>query len=179
MKRVLLLSVFSALLFLSGCKTQEDPAKLLAEKDEMEYLHNNALQAIKNNSFVLEANTIVFRRGHTAHVNSNLNFVSLKDGKAVVQLAFNSPYAGPNGIGGITVEGDARNIKIEEGKNGNITFSMDVNGRGISARVTLQMPKGTNQCWATVSPNFSSNRITFTGGLYPDELSGVFKARPL
>lgn len=179
MKRIVFISVLLMLLPFTGCKVQEDPAKILAEKEEMEFLFQNAVQAMKDKDFVLEANSIVFKYGHTAYVNSNTNFVRLSGDKATIQLAFNSPYAGPNGIGGITVDGNASNIKMEEDKKGNISFSMNVIGAGISATVHLTMPNGTNQCTATVNPNFNSNRIVFMGNLYSKEFSNVFKGRAL
>lgn len=41
-------------------------------------------------------------------------------------------------------------------------YEMNVQGVAVSARVTFRMAKGTNKCTATVSPNFNSNRISFT-----------------
>ena len=56
---------------------------------------------------------------------------------------------------------------------------MMVQGIGISASITVRMIKGSAKCTATVSPNFSSNRISFTGTVYPSESSSVFKGRTL
>lgn len=56
---------------------------------------------------------------------------------------------------------------------------MMVQGVAISANVTIRMVKGTNKCTATVSPNFNSNRISFTGYLYPSDQSNVFKGRAI
>ena len=56
---------------------------------------------------------------------------------------------------------------------------MNVQGVAVSARVTFRMAKGTNKCTATVSPNFNSNRISFTGNLYPSSESNVFKGRSI
>ena len=64
-------------------------------------------------------------------------------------------------------------------KKGNVTFSMMVQGVAVSANVTIRMVKGTNKCTATVSPNFNSNRISFTGYLYPSDQSNVFKGRAI
>ena len=68
---------------------------------------NSALQAMKNQSFVLEAATVQAINGQVYSVNSTTNFVSLNDGRAMVQIASNSPFPGPNGLGGITVQGTA------------------------------------------------------------------------
>ena len=67
--------------------------------DEQEF--NTAMQAITNQSFVLEANSVQPMNGQVYYVNSNTNFVSLNDGQAMVQIASNSPYPGPNGLGGV------------------------------------------------------------------------------
>ena len=134
----------------------------------------DAVKALEELDFVLEADRIVFKRGETAFVTSNTNFVSLSDDKAVVQIApFNG--GGPNGVGGITVEGRASNIRMKTDKKGNITFSMSVMGTGISATVDLSLPKGTNRASVTVNPNLNSNRVTLDGRLLPKERSSVFK----
>ena len=150
--------------------------RLEAIHDSVNYV--NAVNALKKLDFVLEADRLVFKRGETAYVTSNTNFISLSDDKAVIQIApFNG--GGPNGVGGIPLEGRASNIKLKTDKKGNVTFSMMVQGVAVSANVTIRMVKGTNKCTATVSPNFNSNRISFTGYLYPSDQSNVFKGRAI
>ena len=104
---------------------------------------------------------------------------SVKGEKATIQLAFNTPAAGPNGIGGITVDGTTSGVQMKTDKKGNVMYEMNVQGVAVSARVTFRMAKGTNKCTATVSPNFNSNRISFTGNLYPSSESNVFKGRSI
>lgn len=165
-------------LTLVGCKTQ-DPAVKVAKEAEQKAWYAKAVQALNDRRFVLEANQVTFKRGNFVYVNSNTNFVSLHDDKATIQLAFNSPYAGPNGIGGITVDGSASNIKTDTDSKGNVTISMSVMGVGVSASVVIRMSNGSNRCSATVYPNFNSNVITFSGDLYSEEDSNVFKGRSL
>lgn len=87
---------------------------------------------------------------------------------------FNSPYAGPNGI-----RHYCRRYGIEckngNRQEGNITFTMNVMGVGVSATATIQMLNGTNQCTATINPNFNSNRITFRGNLYQKQTQMYLK----
>ena len=59
----------------------------------------------------------------------------MKGDRATIQLAFNTAAAGPNGIGGITVDGSASNIEMKTDKKGNVTFSMMVQGVAVSANV--------------------------------------------
>ena len=96
-----------------------------------------------------------------------------------MQIAFNGPFSGPNGLGGVTVDGTASNIKMSKDKRGNINFSMDVHGIGVSAQVFIQLTNDNNDASVTVSPNFNSNRITLTGKLLPVEKSNIFKGRSI
>lgn len=153
--------------------------KKAAEKAAEAILFDNAVQALTERDFVLEADRVEFKRGRFAYVTPSTNFVSMKGDDATIQLAFNGAFSGPNGIGGITVEGKVSSVEMKTDKKGNITFSMMVQGVAVSANVTFRMPKGTNKCTATVSPNFNSNRISFTGTLYPTSESNVFKGRAI
>ena len=126
---------------------------------------NAAVQAINNQSFVLE----VF------YVNSNTNFVSLNDGQAMVQIASNSPYPGPNGLGGITVQGSASNIQTKQDDKGNVYLNMNVQGVFISATVSLMLTNGTNNATVTVDPNFSGRNLRMTGTLLPYSQSNIFQ----
>ncbi len=94
-------------------------------------LFQEAKEAIDNQTFVLEADRVYFKYGTSAFVSSNTNFVGLDGDKAVVQVAFNVPFSGPNGLGGITVDGNASNYKVKTDKKGNIHVSMNVMGIGI------------------------------------------------
>ena len=174
MKRVLLL--LAVLLFSAGTMMaqQDKAAEKAAKKAEKE-----AKKAAEAAEQMALFERVEFKRGQFVYVTPSTNFVSMKGDRATIQLAFNTAAAGPNGIGGITVDGSASNIEMKTDKKGNVTFSMMVQGVAVSANVTIRMVKGTNKCTATVSPNFNSNRISFTGYLYPSDQSNVFKGRAI
>lgn len=113
--------------------------------------------------------------GQVYYVNSNTNFVSLNDGQAMVQIASNSPYPGPNGLGGVTVQGSASNIQTKQDKNGNVYLSMSVQGVFISATVNLVLMNGSNKATVTVDPNFSGRDLTMTGTLVSYAQSNIFQ----
>lgn len=177
MKTILFLFV-SITFILSGCKSQ-DPTVKEAQLAQDEIAFQKAIEALNEQEFVIEADRILFKYGRYSYVSPSTNFVSLSEGKATIQLAFNSPYAGPNGIGGITLDGNASNIKIKSDKKGNVIFSMNVQGVGVSATVSINLIAGSNQCSAIVTPNFNSYIVTFSGNLYPKSESDVFKGRAL
>lgn len=160
---------------------QQDQKKLLREQrraqeerqDSLQF--SQAFQAINNKAFTLEANQVVFKYGQTAFVSSNTNFVSVNDDQAVVQIAFNIPAAGPNGLGGITVQGSVSGYQVTTDKSGNVYVAMNVIGAAISAAVNITLYSGSNQASVTVNPNFNSNQLTLNGQLVPSSQSTVFQ----
>ena len=68
-----------------------------------------------------------------------------------------SPFqsgGGPNGVGGITVEGTPTGLKMETDKKGITRLSMNVTGNGISAQVTVTLSPSDNRATATIIPKF-------------------------
>lgn len=167
---------------LKAMQSRSDENKLTTEqKKQMEAIQDSinyakALNALETLDFVMEADQLVFKRGRTAFVTSATNFVSLSDDKAIVQIApFNG--GGPNGVGGITLEGRASNIRIKTDKKGNTTFVMNVMGAGLSASIDIRLYNGNNRVSVTVNPNFHSNRVTLNGRLLPTEWSDIHQGR--
>lgn len=138
-----------------------------------------ALAAVKDTTFTLEADKVVFKYGQIAYVNSNTNFVSVNKNNAVVQVAFNVPVSGPNGIGGVTVQGTVSGYKITTDKKGMTTVTMNVMGLGISAQIWITMYKGTHEASVDILPNFNSQRLTLNGVILPLEKSNIYQGRTL
>lgn len=109
-------------------------------------LFEEAKQAIENKSFTLEADQVIFKRGRTAFVSSNTNFVTVNGNKGSVQVAFNIPVSGPNGLGGVTVDGNVSGYKVTTDKKGNIRLAMNITGVGISAQVNISLGQWRQQC---------------------------------
>lgn len=182
MKRNLILLILS--FFVATICAQTEKSKLTkAQKKQIEAMQDSvdyarAIHALETQDFVIEADQLLFKRGKTAYVTSMTNFVLLSDNKAIVQIApFNG--GGPNGVGGITLEGQASNIRIKTDKKGNTTFTMNVMGTGLSAAIDINLFKGSNKATVIVNPNFNSNKVTLNGRLLPTEYSSVYKGRAL
>lgn len=157
--------------------TKEERKALQERLDSLQY--EEAVKVVNAKEFTLEADQVVFKYGQTAYVSSNTNFVSVTGEDAVVQVAFNIPVSGPNGLGGVTVDGTVSSYEPKIDKKGNLSLSLNVMGTGISARIDIYMPKGTNRASVTISPNFNSNRLTLNGVILPAERSSVFKGRSI
>ena len=162
----------------AGRKGQREAQKA-REKAENERNYAIAVQALKEGKFVLEADQLVFKRGRSAFVSSTTNFVLMDGEHASVQIAANNALAGPNGIGGITVDGSRKEMKITTDKKGNVNCSFSVQGIGISAQVYITLTNGGNNASARISPNFNSNTLTLNGVLVPLSQSNVYKGRAL
>lgn len=138
-----------------------------------------AAAAVRNQDFVLEANQVTFKNGATVFVNSNTTFISVKGNRAVVQISPSNFAAGPNGVGGVTVDGTISGMERMVNKKGNVTISFNVMGIGINAQIEIYMTPGTNSASATIYPNFNSNTVWLQGNIVPYENSDIFEGNSL
>ena len=136
-----------------------------------------AVNALEEGEFVLEANNVTFPNGLVRFVSSNTNYVQMDNGEGVVQTAFsNFTYSpGPNGLGGVTVEGKISSPTLNKDKDGNVYYTFSIQGVAISATVSISLTAGTNNACAQISPNFNGNNMTMTGSLVPISESDVFQ----
>lgn len=157
-------------------KKERDARRALeAQQDSVSYL--KAIEALKTGSFVVEADFVSFPSGITRYVSSTTNYIQADNGEGIVQTAFNNfAYTpGPNGIGGITVEGNISGFELKEDKDGNYSCNYMIQGVAISASIFITLTGGTNQASVQISPNFNSNNMTMTGKLLPLDESDVFQ----
>ena len=138
-----------------------------------------AAAAVQNRDFVLEADQVTFKNGYTAFVDSSTTFISVKGNRAVVQISPSNFASGPNGLGGVTVDGTITGQKIMVGNKGNVTYSFNVMGIGINAQVEIYMYPGSNSATATIYPNFNSNTVWLQGDIVPYENSNVIQGSSL
>ena len=138
-----------------------------------------AAAAVQNRDFVLEADQVTFKNGNTVFVNSSTTFISVKGKRAVVQISPSNFAAGPNGVGGVTVDGTISGMQRIVDKKGRTTLSFNVMGIGINAQIEIYMTPGTNRASATIYPNFNSNTVWLQGNVVPYESSNVIQGSSL
>ena len=136
-----------------------------------------AVEAVKSGSFVIEVDQLLFPRGNSKFVSSLTNFISLNEGKAVIQIATSYFNPGPNGLGGITVEGTVSDITMSTDKKGFVYYNFLVQGMFVSASVNIQLLGNGNRTTVTVYPNFNNNNLTMTGVVVPYSESDVFQGQ--
>lgn len=193
MKKVLLLStillfLFSGVMNAQQTRKERREAKREAAKKKLEaekaleaqqdsISFQKALIAMKEGNFVLEADNIMFPNGVTRFVTSSTNYIEVQDNEGILQTAFsNFTYSpGPNGLGGVTVQGSVGEPEIRTDKHGNVFYNFGITGVAISATICITLTGGTNEASAYISPNFNSNNMTMTGHIVPYEESVIFQ----
>lgn len=134
-------------------------------QDSMAY--EAAVNALQEGGWMLEVNNINFFNGITCFVSSSTNYISCDDGMMTIQTAYANFAYSPNGLGGMTVQGDVSDMRLSKDRDGNVYCNFSFQGNVVSATVSLILTAGTNQASITVSPNFSLNSIVFDGYLVP------------
>ncbi len=149
----------------------------IAEEDSVAFAQ--AVNALESGSWALEASNITFNNGITRFVTSSTNYVAVNAGEGTVQTAFNNMnISSPNGLGGVTLEGNVWGERMGKDDDGNIFYSCSIQGSGISAVIYLTLTAGTNQASASVNANYSGNKMVFNGYLYPYNSAGIFEGQP-
>ena len=188
MKRVFYLTFLIGVLFVGVAEAQSEREKAwrmerirkraearAIEQHQDSVAYRSALAALKEGSWVLEANNINFFNGVMRFVSSSTNYVSCNQGNGTIQTAYANFTYSPNGLGGVTVQGVISDVRITTDSEGNVYCSFGIQGSAISATVNLTLAGGTNQASATVMPNFTGRSITFDGYLVPYDQSVIFQ----
>lgn len=200
MKRLALLSILSLLLCTMPTVLYSQEKKMtLREKEDLwraerlkkkakeqrlEFVndsiqHVQAIVAIRNGSWALEASNITFDNGTTRFVTPSMNYVSINSGTGTIQTAFDDTNIySPNGLGGITLEGNISNEELTVDREGNIYYNYIIQGNNVSATINITITANSNQATANINPNFSNRRMMMNGYIYPYNEAGVFEGTP-
>ncbi len=150
-----------------------------AEAAKEQYLYEKAMQALKNQSFIIRVDQLIFPRGRVQFVTERTNFIYMNDNKAVIQIAISNFSPGQNGVGGVTVEGRPSNISMRTDKKGFTFYEFTDNGAVVSANVVIQVVPGSNRVEATIYPNYNNRKLTLSGTLIPFDASMIFQGQTI
>ena len=175
MKKVIILIIAITSLSLVSC----GPAKPLTPEEQavLDSKIKMYTEIFEQKSFVIEANTVYSKKGRSFQMNSSINFVKLNKGVGVVQLGFDG-IIGWNGVGGITLDGNVTNYKVDKGdgtKMPSVSFNMNGPSGGGTVRISVNSSGNSR---ATIDGNFG-DRITFSGPLVPLSESSTYQGQTL
>ena len=155
--------------------------KKRAKEERLEFVNDSvqyaqAIVAIRNGSWALEASSIAFNNGNTDFVTPSTNYVSINNDIGTIQTALdNTNIYSPNGLGGVTLQGNVSNGQLTVDNQGNIYYNYILQGNNVSATVNIMIAANSNQATAYISPNFGSGNITMNGSIYPYKQAGVIQ----
>ena len=156
-------------------KTSSRESKKEEKQKKEEWMKQVTQSMINNRRFVLEADYISGKSGTLIPVNPSINFIIVDSANATMQLG-SATGVGGNGLGGITVSGNVSKyeaIRIEKKKY--VAYNV---------LVIVFNNLGTYDIHLTVTDNgkadatirsTTSGQVSYTGTLYPPEVSKVFK----
>lgn len=146
----------------------------LPDSTDVKY-HAKALAALKDSLFVLNVDQIIFNNGYSSSVSPVTNFISLNKNRVIIQVAFDIPYIGYNGLGGITVEGHISSIKMRTDKRGFTRYEFYANGNGIFAKVEITLHPVNNTATTIIYPNSSNKQLSLSGSIIPLDKANIYK----
>lgn len=130
--------------------------------------HLKAARAAYDQFFVLQATQVNNGRGfYELGLNDNTNFLLMQGDKGIFQVAFNNMDAGMNGLGGVTLHGNIRNVNVKDDKKGNTIMTYSMIGRNMNASVSITIYSGSDQAVADIYPTLGYGRISLRGRLVP------------
>lgn len=138
-----------------------------------------AMESLKALDFAVAADRISFKHGGSFNVNSTINFIARKGDWGAVQIASSAGNPGPNGIGGITLEGAVRNTRLFTDEKGTTTLTYTLSDKGLSADIMVRLGKGQINAIATVDAAYSGAGMTIYGILSPYSAGRVVKGSSL
>ncbi|MCH5216527.1 MAG: DUF4251 domain-containing protein, partial [Muribaculaceae bacterium] len=133
-----------------------------------------AAEAMQNLDFVVNGSRVTIGNGATFNCDDQTtNFVSVHNGKAMLQLASMRGRTGYNGLGGVTLEGRITKSDLKTDKNGNMILVFNVSGPALSAFVNISLPKNGTQAIVQINPSFRRD-LTMYGALSKYDDTKIF-----
>ncbi len=179
MKRIgilLIVMLFSAGIFALNNNNSDAKNQSKAEKEAaLMQQYNQLVDLIESRDYVLEADFLSNQYGTRVLVNSTINFIKVDDGKAVIQVG-SDWGVGPNGVGGVTAEGQISRYEVKANdKKKSVSVSMNVMTNLGVYDVHMSVSAGGNS-FATVS-GLRRGKLNYFGDLIALESSRVFEGQ--
>ena len=154
--------------------SQETEAQRKAHEKEMRaqvnlLAHDKAIQAMEQGYFVVMADRISSgRTGYTSTgLSDNANFLLRQGDAGIFQVAYLRGNPGANGLGGMTLHGSVKGVKIKENKDGTVNMTYNMSSYQMNAYISIHLYKDCDRVMVDVNPTMGSNRITLYGRLVP------------
>lgn len=145
------------------------------KRKKEEWMKEVTKTMIEQQRFVLEANYIAGKSGVPIPVNPSINFIIVDSTNVTMQLA-SSTGVGWNGLGGVTVSGSVSNYQVTRvEKKKYIAYNLIIIVFTNIGTFDIHMSVTDNGSADATIRGTTSGQVSYTGTLYPPEVSRVFK----
>jgi len=152
----------------SDTLSRSERRELAKKEEEKAKAYMDSL--INNQTWVLQAHTVVGKYNDYHVLNSVLNFVSVNKQEGTIQLVFRN-VPNWNGIGGTTLEGEIQRYKVvKQGDNYIVSGTLF----GNQGAITFRMYPSIYTATIELSGSFG-DRVKLRGNLISPEESAIFK----
>ena len=157
-------------------KEQRAQAKLEAQK-LMDSQHNAAINALDLGSFTIHFDRWYYKNGNLTSIEPRTNFLSVNNGRAVLQMIFNPAKKEANLLGGNTFDLSVSSISKKKTTKGSINYQLSLTGATLSCTALITLSKKSNIAHVELIWTFGPNRYLFQGTVLPFKQSGISVGR--
>ena len=134
-------------------------------------LYELAIKAIESRKFVIRANTLSFKQGRSANVDSESNFVVLDNEKATIQV--HTYKQGSSDFAPVLQEGKVSNLTQRYNKKGDVLLDAKVQNGPFIMKMNIRLKKGTNVAYVRVSSIGNDGDFSLIGTMMPGDIKEV------
>lgn len=161
-------SVIILFIVLIGCGAQKSTIK--SEANIVDY--EQALTALDNGKFIIEANEFHIPRTYTEEIKySTGSFITMQNNRAT--LNFSQDLFPRSPLSNLLIDdAPAKIIKVKTQKNGDIEYKLDIDGSQYwtKRRLLITLYSNTNSCYVQIYGRYgydNSYILSFKGHIYP------------
>lgn len=179
MKQLVLTSLMCMIIMCISCQSRKTSSDEHIGQWVDSQLFGEALQAIKNNDFVFDVSSFIYNNERTTFVDATMNYIAVSAEQVKIQIMPGVTAAGTDGSSAVILDGKIISYKVDERKNGDVYFEMNIKDMGKTQYIHFLLPKGTNECVLFLSPSFDSQKLRLKGKIYPTKKSKAYKGESL
>lgn len=162
-----LLLILTLLISSASCQTQKTSVGV-ATAGNSEILYQQALQALGNHKFVIEAAEIYLPSSKSPIKTTSGSYLSMDNNQGIINF---TPDVFPRDPWSYLVITDntAKITKVKEKKNGDLIYKMKIDGeeQWLRRSVIITLYKNTNQCFVQINDRAGSKVADFKGNINP------------
>ena len=164
-----LLAILTLLISSTSCQTQKTSVDV-ATAGNSEILYQQALKALDNHNFVIEATEIYLPSSKSPMKITSGSYLSMNGSQGIINFTSDVFPRDPWSYLVIT-DNEAEITKVKEKKNGDQIYKVKIDGeeQWLRRSVMITLYNNTNQCFVQINDRAGMKVADFKGNVYPKE----------